>query len=97
MVSGTATVVHSEEPKDVHMKEIYADFNDFDENGNLALTCARSVQSIDRQKEPLQDGEEVCFSDGEVRAIGRVFKRNDGTWEGRGDWKFSDDVPPSSR
>jgi uncharacterized protein RhaS with RHS repeats len=55
----------------MEMKEIYADFNDFDENGNLALTCAGSVRSIDSQKEPLQDGEEVCFSDGDVRAIGR--------------------------
>jgi hypothetical protein len=72
------------------MKQIYADFNDFDEDGNLALICAGSVQSINSQEVALQDGEEVCFSDGEVRALGRVFKRADGTWEGRGDWKFSD-------
>jgi hypothetical protein len=72
------------------MKEIYADFNNFDEDGNLTLTCAGSVRSINSQPEPLQDGEEVCFSDGDVRAIGRAFKRKDGAWEGRGDWKFSD-------
>lgn len=70
------------------MKEIYADFNDIAADGTLPLTCAGSVASILGLKEPLADGEEVWFTDGELRARGRVYRRKDGSWEGRSDWKF---------
>lgn len=87
---GAARLAEHANPGEMNVKEIYADFNDFDERGNLALRCVGSVRSINVQEESLQDGEEVCFSDGEVRTIGRVFKSKDGTWEGRGEWKFTD-------
>jgi hypothetical protein len=48
------------------------------------------VKSIASLPEPLQEGEEVCFTDGEVQTIGQVYRRSDGMWEGRGDWKFTD-------
>jgi hypothetical protein len=70
------------------MKELYADFNDFAEDGTLPLTCAGSVESIGRLKEPLMDGEEVMLTDGELRVMASVFLRKDGSWEGRSDWEF---------
>ncbi len=70
------------------MKEIYADFNDVAADGTLPLTCAGSVASIAKLKEAPMDGEEVWFTDGELRIKGRVYRRKDGTWEGRSDWSF---------
>lgn len=70
------------------MKEIYADFNDFAADGTLPLTCAGSLESIANLREPLMDGEEVWFSDGERRVKGRAHRRQDGTWEGRSDGQF---------
>lgn len=70
------------------MKEIYADFNDFAADGTLSLTCVGSAKSIASLKEGLEDGEEVWFTDGELRVKGRVFQRMDGSWEGRSDWSF---------
>lgn len=75
------------------MKEIYADFNDFAADGTLPLTCSGSLASIATFENVLLDGEGVWFSDGEMRARGRIFRRPDGTWEGRSDWRF---VPSSS-
>lgn len=71
------------------MKEIYADFNDFAVDSTLPLTCNGSVASIEALTEPLRDGEEVWFTDGELRVKGRVFMCKDGSWEGRSDWNFS--------
>jgi hypothetical protein len=68
------------------MRELFVDFNGFDQRGNLPLS-PMTLAKLDR---PLESGEEVCFTDGEVRALGRVFPLSDGTWEGRGDWKFAD-------
>jgi hypothetical protein len=68
------------------MKEIYADFNDIADDGALPLTCAGSVASIEVLDDGLVDGEEVVFTDGELRVAGRVYKRSDGSWEGRADW-----------
>lgn len=71
------------------MKELFVDFNGFDQYGNLPLNPA----TIATLEHPPKNGEEVCFTDGEVQALGRVFLLDDGTWEGRGDWKFSDCSP----
>jgi hypothetical protein len=70
------------------MKEVYADFNDIADDGTLPLTSAGSVSSIAELTEPLEDGDEVWFADGELRAKGRVFRRADGTWEGKSEWSF---------
>jgi len=71
------------------MKTVYADFNTFSEDGVLALH-ANSIAAV---KEGLVDGEMVWFSDGEIRAKGRVHRREDGSWEGRSsDWQFTDEV-----
>jgi hypothetical protein len=70
------------------MKEIYADFNDIASDATLPLTCQGSVTSIASLTEPLQDGEEVWLTDGELRTMGRVFQCKDGSWEGRSDWNF---------
>jgi hypothetical protein len=54
------------------MKEIYADFNELQNDGVLPLTCVGSVESIAGLEEPLSDGEEVWFSDGELLALCRL-------------------------
>ncbi len=70
------------------MKEIYADFNNIAQDGSLALTCAGSVASIEALDRPLADGEEVLLSDGELRAVGRVVRRADGTWDVLPGWRL---------
>jgi hypothetical protein len=71
------------------MKEIYADFNDFAADGSLPLTCRGSVASIAALEEPLEVGEEVWLTDGELRVKARVFLYKDGSWEARSDdWDF---------
>ena len=70
------------------MKKVYADFNDIAADGSLPLTCAGSVSSIATLEGGLDEGEEVWFTDGELRVRGHVFRRSDGSWEGRSDWKF---------
>lgn len=70
------------------MKEVCADFNDIAADGTLPLTCEGSITSIANQPEPLQDGEYVWLTDGELRVKGRVFHREDGRWESRSDWNF---------
>ena len=72
------------------MKEIYADFNDIAADGTLPLTCHGSRESIAGLEDAMTDGEEVWFTDGELRARGRVYRAEDGTWEGRSDWRFVD-------
>jgi hypothetical protein len=73
------------------MRKIYADFNDIAADGTLPLTCAGSAESIVKLDTPLADGEEVLLTDGELKASARVFRRADGTWEGRSDWRFLDE------
>jgi len=70
------------------MKEIYADFNDFLADGSLPLTCIGSKESIASLETTLVNGEEVLLYDGELTVIARVYRLANGTWEGRGDWKF---------
>jgi len=70
------------------MKEIYAGFNDIGADGTLPLTCQGSVESIAQIEGGLNDGDEVWFTDGELRARGRVFLAKDGIWEGRSEWHF---------
>jgi hypothetical protein len=71
------------------VRELYADFNDFDEQGNLPLTNRGSVQSIAGLSEPLAEGEEVWLSDGDLRVKVRVFRCGDGSWEARSkEWHF---------
>jgi hypothetical protein len=70
------------------MREIYADFNNIENDGALPLTCVGSVASIAALKEPPGHGEEVWFSDGELRVQGRIYQTSDGSWEGRSDWHF---------
>ena len=70
------------------MKEVHADFNDIAADGSLPLTCAGSMSSIATLPGGLEEGEEVWFADGELCARGRVFRRSDGSWEGRSQWKF---------
>jgi hypothetical protein len=71
------------------VKEIYADFNDITADGTLPLTCAGSVASIAATAGGLADGESVWLTDGELRIQGRVYRRADGSWEGRSDWRFA--------
>lgn len=71
------------------MKRIYADFNDFAADQSLPLTCRGSIDSIASLSEPLQEGEEVLLSDGEVGVVARVFQHKNGLWEARASWHFS--------
>ncbi len=70
------------------MRELYADFNDFAANGTLPLTCSGSIESIRRLAEPLQEGEEVWLTDGEIRTRAWVHQYSDGSWEARSSWDF---------
>ena len=74
------------------MKEIYADFNDIAEDDMLPLTCRGSVASIAKLKEPLQDGETVWLTDGELRILATVHLQPNGTWRAESDWDFGTDV-----
>lgn len=65
------------------MKVIYADFNDFDERGNLPLTCSGSVNSLRALSEAPRHGEEVWLTDGQLWAKARVFTTNEGIFEAR--------------
>jgi hypothetical protein len=76
------------------MKQVYADFNEVDADGSLDLRCAGSVVSIAELKMEPREAEEVCFTDGEMFAVGRVHRRADGTWEGRSTWEFVHLPPP---
>ena len=80
---------------------LYADFNDFDLEGDLPLTCAGSVRSIAALDEPLAEGETIILSDGEMRTVARVRRVSDGTWLAYGDWVFvkegQDDAAPYHR
>jgi len=79
------------------MREIYADFNNFAADGSLDLTCVASLGSIANLEEPLTEDELVWFTDGELRAKGRMFLRPDGSWEGRSDghWEFLRETGPA--
>ena len=68
--------------------EIYADFNDIAADGTLRLTCSGSIASIGDLARSLADGEEVCLTEGELRVLARVFSADDGSWEGRSEWRF---------
>ena len=73
------------------MKRIYADFNNFDADGTLPLTCRGSLDSIARLGGELRDGEEIVLSDGELEAVARAFRWKDGSWEARAEnWVFVD-------
>ncbi len=74
------------------MKVIYADFNDFDAQDHLPLTCAGSRTSIAELGEPLQENEEVLLTDGELRVKARVRRIGQGAWEAYGDWNFEQPV-----
>jgi hypothetical protein len=71
------------------MKRIYADFNDFASDQTLPLVCVGSVDSIATLSEPLEEGEEVLLSDGELELVARVYRCKAGGWEARGVWEFS--------
>ena len=68
------------------MREIYADFNNTAADGSLPLNCVGSVVSIAALDTPLVEGEAVVLTDGEVRAIGRVARHADGTWDAVPGW-----------
>jgi hypothetical protein len=71
------------------MKRLHADFNNFDANGILPLNRRGSLDSIAALSEPLQDGELVWLSDGELEVIARVSLAKDGVWEARSrEWTF---------
>jgi hypothetical protein len=76
------------------VKQVYADFNEIEADGLLPLACAGSVASIAELEQELRDGEEVCFTDGEAFAVGRVHRHVDGSWEGRSKWEFVH-LPPA--
>lgn len=76
------------------MKRLYADFNDFDVDGRLPLTCRGSVDSIATLAEELTNGELVSLSDGELVVVARVFRRPDGSWEAHLDSHLSSAVTP---
>jgi hypothetical protein len=75
------------------MRHIYADFNDVASDGVLPLTCAGSLTSIANLTAPLQDGEVVLLSDGELWVLATVHQRPDGKFEATSDWRFSDRRP----
>lgn len=70
------------------MRQLYADFNDIGQDGILSLTCMGSMQSILELQPPLQDGERVLLSDGELEVIAEVRARREGVWEARSTWDF---------
>jgi hypothetical protein len=72
------------------MKTLYADFNNFDANGGLPLTCVGSIQSIRALREPLSEGEQVVLSDGDVMVTAEVHLRPNGTWIARCVSSFAD-------
>jgi len=76
--------------KEISMRTIYADFNDFAKDGTLPLTCSGSIKSIISLDTPLTDGEEVILTDGDLIVIAQVFRLTNGTWEGRSNWKFTE-------
>jgi hypothetical protein len=78
----------SNKTKKITMKEIYADFNNIAENGCLYLTCFGSIESIRNLDTPLENGEEICLSDGEVYVHARVYKCADDAWEARSSWAW---------
>jgi hypothetical protein len=75
------------------MKTIYADFNDFDNRNSLPLICQGSTDCIRNLPEPLQEGEKVWLSDGELWVEAIVYKTKKGHWEAVGDWVFLDRKP----
>jgi hypothetical protein len=71
------------------MRTLYADFNDFDERGDLPLTCRGSVESLRALQTPPSEGEDVWLSDGELRARATLMRAADGIWLARApEWKF---------
>jgi hypothetical protein len=69
------------------MKVVYADFNDFDEHGNLPLTCRGSIESI-RAVKP-DDGELVVLTDGELFVTAMIRKIERGQFEAvSARWEF---------
>lgn len=73
------------------MIRLYADFNNFDEDGTLPLTCRGSIDSIAALGRELHEGEEVVLTHQELEVIARVFRNMDGYWEARSDtWNFVD-------
>jgi len=73
-----------------NMKEIYADFNNFDADGNLDLRCKGSIDSLNSYGNTLMIGEEVYFTDqDELKVRGILHRCKDGSWEGHSDkWVF---------
>lgn len=78
------------------MIRLYADFNDFADDGTLPLTCRGSVDSMAALGRKLRDGEQVVLSDDELEVVARMFRLDDGSWEARGDWRFVDATPSRS-
>ena len=70
------------------MKVIYADFNDFDDRNHLPLTCDGALKSISQLAQPLNDGEEVWLTDGDLRVRAKVRMIGKGAWEAYGEWEF---------
>jgi hypothetical protein len=71
------------------VKQIYAEFNDIAVEGVLPLTCSGSIKSISMLNDELRDGEEVLLTDGDLRVLARVYRRADGSWEAKSEWRFS--------
>ncbi len=70
--------VHRGSEPSIKMRTIYADFNDFQADGALPLTCAGSISSIASLSGPIKEGEEVWLSDGTLWVIARVSYGTDG-------------------
>ena len=79
------------------MKELYADFNDIGADRSLPLTSSGSAESIAGLGGTLEEGEQVCLTDGELRVFARVYRRPDGSWEARSEWDFRDDASRDRR
>jgi hypothetical protein len=69
-------------------KTLYADFNDVAADGSLPLSCQGSVASIAALVTPIDDGEDVWLSDGDLLACGKACRRPDGSWEVQPGWRF---------
>jgi hypothetical protein len=67
------------------MREIWADFNARAENNTLHLVSKGSLVSIAKLAEPLDEGEHVWLTDGELRVEAQVFFEKD-HWMATSTW-----------
>jgi hypothetical protein len=70
------------------MRTVPFDFNSSTRDGEFPLAQRGTVRWIASQENPLQVGEVVWLSDGEVRCQAQIFRWEDGMWGVTSDWKW---------